>query len=149
MVTRGPESLWGYPDLRLSLWVGSWHGTGLPSQHWLEGAAAPRQAHIGEGFDGAVPDRPVRTVSSILSRKQQSQIVGRSEGNYPGIQRIFHRTCAVGVAHRSFVNVVVLAGALPTEDERRNDAWRGAWSFPDQTRSYRCLSGNCPPMRAD
>lgn len=72
------------------------------------------------------------------------------KGNYLAIEHILHRICTVGIAHHSFLGVVLLVGALPTEDQCRNNAWRGARSFPDQSCSrYRCLSGKCPPIRAD
>ena len=139
MVTRGPESLWGYPGLRLSLWVGSWHGS--PDLVRSVGWKLPQ--HRDRVILAKVLMARCRIVRCGLSRqsfreKQQSRIIGRSEGSYLAIQRIFHRTCTVGVARHSFPGVVLLVGALPTENERRSNAWRGARSFPDQSRSRHC-----------
>jgi hypothetical protein len=150
VATRGPESLWGYPGLRLSLWVGSWHGTGL-----LRSVGWKLPQHRDRIILAKVLMAWCRIVRCGLSRqsfreKQQSRIAGRSEGSYLAIQRIFHRTCTVGVARHSFPGVVVLAGALPAENERWNNAWGVAWSFPDQSRSRYCrLSGKSPPLGAD
>lgn len=72
------------------------------------------------------------------------------KGRCLAIQRIVYRISITGVVRHSFLGVVVLVGALSSENERRNRTWRASRSSLNQCHGRSCcLFGKCPPIRAD